>query len=207
MKREMKSLEEYVLVFPVSKLIDIGYFQGLSFNTEKYIEFILKSNECKFIKRKKAESDIKYKQLISYCILKNNDKIFTYRRGKLLTEKRLLGEYSIGVGGHITVDDPTLFGISYKEGLKREIKEEIGLINDFELQIVALLNDDSNDVGKVHFGIVCIIGVDNKEIFSKEKSINEPKFLSVSELKRKISKFENWSKICINEIEELTQIK
>lgn len=70
-------------------------------------------------------------------------------------------------------------------------------------RIVALINDDTDEVGKVHFGVIHVFKLDRPSIRSKEKSINEAKFLSIPELKKKIDKYENWSKICINEIERL----
>ncbi|MDI6603455.1 MAG: phosphoesterase [Patescibacteria group bacterium] len=203
MIKKSRHLEEHVMVFPTSLLMEAGYFQGLSFETKKYTQIILEQKNYKFMRRRDAEVDPNYKQLIPYVILKHRDSIFTYRRGKLLTEERLLGNYSIGIGGHISINDPNLFGIGYEEGVHREIKEEIGIKSKCEMKVVALMNDDANEVGKVHFGIIHIAILDSPSVMAKEKSINEAKFLSILELKKNIYKFENWSKICINEIEKL----
>jgi len=200
-----KSLEEYVLVFSASLLKELGYFQGLCFGFGKYID-IIQSN-CKFMKRENVETNYNYKQLIPYVILDHNDKIFSYRRGALLSEERLLSNYSIGVGGHISVDDPNLFTTLYEEGMNREIREEIYIDTEYVDNIVALLNDDSNEVGKVHFGIIHIFRLNKPEVRKKEKSINEPKFITIKELKKKINKYENWSKICINSIEKLLMMQ
>lgn len=203
MKRKQQNLEEYVMVFPTALLIEIGYFQGLSFEPEKYIQTILGQRNCKFVRRKDAEIDPNYKQLIPYVILRHKDSIFTYRRGKLLSEERLLGGYSIGIGGHISVNDPSLFGIGYDEGLHREMREEIKIESKYEIKTIALVNDDTDEVGKMHFGIIHLAILDNPAIMANQKSINEAKFLSIPELKKNIYKFENWSKICIGEIEKL----
>ena len=128
-----------------------------------------------------------------------------YRRGKLLAEKRLLGNYSLGIGGHISVTDPGLFGSSYDDGLKREINEEVVIESPYTQRVVALLNDDSNDVGKVHFGVVHVLTLDKPLVKPREKSINETKFLAISELQKDVEKFENWSKICIQNIQRLIQ--
>jgi len=203
MKKIFEDIEEYIMVFPTTLLKGIGYFQGLSFETKKYLEVILNQKNYKFIRRKDAEVDFNYKQLIPYAILRYKEGIFAYRRGKLLTEKRLLGNYSIGIGGHISVHDRNLFGITYEEGLYREIGEEIKIDSKYEEKIVALINDDTDEVGRVHFGVVHIFSLDRPSIEGKEKSINEAKFVSIVQLKKDIHKFENWSKICIKEIEKL----
>jgi predicted NUDIX family phosphoesterase len=201
--QDEKYLEEHVLVFPTRLLEEIGTFQGLSFDLDKYLEIILNAKNHLYLKRKEAESNPAFKQLIPYAILHCDGSVFVYRRGKLQGEKRLLGNQSIGVGGHISISDPNLFGITYEDGLKREINEEIYLETKYSQKIVALINDDSNDVGKVHFGIVHALKLEKPFIRAKEKSINETGFLSPDELQKDIDKFENWSKICIEHIQQL----
>jgi predicted NUDIX family phosphoesterase len=200
-----KYLEEHVLVFETQLLKQIGMFQGLSFELDKYLDIVLNPKNHTFTKRKEAESNPAYKQLIPYALLHCGDKIFVYRRGKLLAEKRLLGNYSLGIGGHISVTDPTLFGTSYADGLKRELNEEIYIDSKYTQRIVALLNDDSNDVGKVHFGVVHVLTLEKPLVRPKEKSINETKFLGTDELQKDIEKFENWSKICIQHLPRFVQ--
>ncbi len=198
-----KYLEEHVLVFPASLLNQAGSFQGLSFELEKFSDIILNPKNHIYIKRKEAEINPTYKQLIPYAILHCKGKIFVYRRGKLLAEKRLFDYYSIGVGGHISISDPGLFGATYEDGLKREINEEVYLESGYTQRIAAVLNDDSNEVGKVHFGIVHVLDLEKASVKPKEKSINETKFLSPDVLQKDIDQFENWSKICIQQIRRL----
>jgi predicted NUDIX family phosphoesterase len=198
-----KYLEEYVLVFPTQLLDQIGKFQGLSFELSKYLDIIFNPKNHTFLRRKEAESNPDYKQLIPYALLHCGDKVFVYRRGKLLAEKRLLGNFSLGVGGHIAVTDPGLFGTTYEDGLKREINEEVIIESPYAQRIVALLNDDANDVGKVHFGIVHALSLEKPLVKPREKSINETRFLSTAELQKDIDKFENWSIICIQHIDRV----
>lgn len=196
-------MEEYVLVFPSDLLTRIGDFQGLSFDVDKYLDIILDPKNHKYMRRLDAETDFEHKQLIPYVILHHQNKIFTYRRGKLLAEKRLMGNYSIGIGGHISVNDPTLFGTTYQEGLNREVNEEIQIETTYKEKIRGLINDDSNEVGKVHFGIIHIFSLHQPSVKPREKSINETGFWNLEELRRDIDKFENWSKICINGLDKL----
>jgi predicted NUDIX family phosphoesterase len=200
-----KQLEEYVLVFPTKLLDKIGKFQGFSLEIEKYQELILNPKNHTYLKRKEAETNPAYKQLIPYAVLHCGSDVFVYRRGKLQGEKRLHGNYSLGIGGHISVTDPALFGATYEEGLKREIKEEVLIETNFKQRLVGLLNDDTNEVGKVHFGVVHALTLDKPMVKPKEKSINETKFLNISELQKEIDGFENWSKICIQHIQQFIQ--
>jgi predicted NUDIX family phosphoesterase len=205
--QDEKYLEEHVFVFPTQLLEQRGMFQGLCFELDTYRDIIHDPKNHIFLKRKEAESNPAYKQLIPYALLHCRDKVFVYRRGKLLAEKRLLGNYSLGVGGHISVTDPGLFGTTYEDGLKREINEEVIIESPYRQRIVALLNDDSNDVGKVHFGVVHVLTLDKPLVKPREKSINETNFLSTEELRNKIDAFENWSKICIQHIDHVIDHK
>ena len=195
------------LVFETALLKQIGMFQGLSFENDKYLDIVLNPKNHTFIKRKDAESNPSYKQLIPYALLHCGDRFFVYRRGKLLDEKRLLGNYSLGIGGHISVTDPGLFSTSYEDGLTREINEEVIIESGYTQRVVALLNDDSNDVGKVHFGIVHVLTLEKPLVKPREKSINETKFLGTAELQQDIEKFENWSQICIQHIQHMLDLE
>lgn len=205
--QDEKYLEEYVLVFPTQLLEHTGMFQGVSFELDKYFDIIHNPKNHSFLKRKDAETNPAYKQLIPYALLHSGSDVFVYRRGKLLDEKRLLGNYSLGIGGHISVTDPGLFSTTYEDGLKREINEEVTIESRYTQRAVALLNDDSNEVGKVHFGVIHVLTLEKPLVKPREKSINETKFLGINELQKDIEKFENWSKICIQHIHHIVNQK
>jgi predicted NUDIX family phosphoesterase len=198
-----KDMEEYVLVVPTKLLRSIGYFQGLSMDIERYLPVLFNPDNYLYKQRKQIETDPSYKQLIPYVVIHCGQDVFTYRRGKLLGEKRLLGNYSLGIGGHISVFDPGLFGTTYQEGLQREINEEVSIECPYTERLVALINDDTNEVGQVHLGVVHSLSLERPAVKPKEKSINETKFMSLGELRSNIDGFENWSKICIEGIESI----
>ena len=152
-----------------------------------FFTILLKENH-KFMTRRDAEKNPNFKQLIPYVIFFHDNKILSYQRGVLLSEDRLLHNHSIGVGGHISIDDPNLFSTSYEDGIYREIHEELHIDTEYTEKIVALLNDDSDDVGQVHFGIIHILNVEKPLVRKKEKSINNPTFVSIKKLKNNIDK-------------------
>jgi len=197
MNRNRDGLDEYVMVFPSSLLYEAGYFNGVSFDVAKYLDVILDSGSCEFMHRRRAERDPGYKQVIPYVIFRHGDAVFSYRRGRLMTEKRLHGSYSIGIGGHISVLDPGLFGTHYDEGMQREVNEEVAVGSPYTDRRVALINDDSNDVGRVHFGVVHVFSLDKPLVKPKEKSINEARFIPAELLHERIEHYETWSQRCI----------
>lgn len=194
--------DELILVFPSTLIKQLGYFQGLSFDIDKYLPYIDKN--CKGMWRSEVEENPNYKQLIQYAILNYGDTILRYRRGKRLPESRLLDEFSVGIGGHVLANEQmSLFHPIGIKGLQREIKEELYVDTHYDDKLVALINDDSNEVGLVHFGLVHILKLEEPAIRKKEQSINQPKFVKSSELKGNIQNYESWSRICIENIDML----
>src|SRR6266516_3983358 len=143
--------EERVLCFPRKLLEEVGVFQGLSLEVEKYLPVVTSSSQLVYLNRTEAEQDKRYKQLIPYVLLICNGKILRYRRGRGGQETRLHGMYSVGIGGHIADEDHGLFSKDrgYWDGMWREIMEEVAM-DEAKEAAVAVINDDSTDVGYVH---------------------------------------------------------
>lgn len=192
---------EAVLVFESNLLDRIGQFQGYSLEAERYLDAILNSESLKFIERETAERDPRYKQLIPYVVLCWNKELFTYLRGASGGEQRLRRKRSIGLGGHIEKRDAPE-GLSgrtfYFEAIRREITEEVLIDGSYTEKIVAVLNDDTNDVGRVHFGILHIWFLQSPIVYPKEPEIDSAEFLTVSELNKKRHECESWSNIALD---------
>src|SRR5437667_2290313 len=148
--------EERVLCFQRKLLEDLGVFQGLSLEIEKYLPIVTFSSHILYLNRSEAEQDKRYKQLIPYVLIICDGKILRYRRGRGGQETRLHGLYSVGIGGHISEEDHGLFSsrLGYHEGMRRELMEEVAIDQTQEAPAVAVINDDSTEVGYVHFGVV-----------------------------------------------------
>lgn len=114
-------------------------------------------------------------QLLPYAVLRNINtrEIFMYARGKGGAEARLIGNLSIGVGGHVDrapAQDESLLDLLQEECL-REVEEEVGLCLANAPHFSHLIRDTTNNVGKVHMGILTVIDVDASAVSSKEPGI------------------------------------
>src|SRR5207245_7179115 len=107
-----------------------------------------------FRPRAEVETDPSYKQIIPYVVLRSGNLVFHYTRGQKGSEARLRALRSLGVGGHISEVDVSLFGDPYRSGLAREVAEEVHLDSPYTERCVGLINDDRTPVGRVHLGIV-----------------------------------------------------
>jgi len=204
----MNPPEENVLVIKRELFDELGAFQGLNFEPRKYLDAILSRGNNFFLPRAQAEKDPSYKQIIPYVLLTHGDDVLHYIRGKKAGEQRLVAKGSIGIGGHMNQEDELLFNYAldegaYREGVEREIAEEIKIETKFEDRIVALLNDDSNEVGQVHLGIVHIFRLAAPKVEKREAMITSLAFLPKAELLARRETLETWSQICLDSLDRL----
>jgi len=196
--------EERVLCFERKLLEELGVFQGLSLEVGKYLPVVTSASHLLYLNRSEAEQDKRYKQLIPYVLLICKDKILRYRRGKAGQETRLHGLYSVGIGGHISEEDHGLFSSDrgYQEGMRRELMEEAGLDAGKE-PAVAAINDDSTEVGCVHFGVVHIVRVPDETVASRRSGIVGPEFIPIAGAVRDPSGYESWYRFCLEHLPSL----
>lgn len=146
-----------------------------------------------------------FPQIIPYIVVRNQEgKILTYSRGKG-TEDRLHAFRSIGFGGHIDFVDvfnhPSNLISAIQVGADREIAEELGADSNITNNIKPdnIIIDYTNDVGKVHVGVLFDITLN--EVNTDTYEISDAMWLSLDEIKQSSSKYENWSRLVINYID------
>jgi len=202
--------QEHVLVIDRKVLEEIGMFNGLQFDVDKYLRRIFAPGVLRFIPRSQAEPNPAYKQLIPYVIIAHDGKYLTYVRGKRAGERRLLGNRSIGIGGHINPvdDDAPLFDMdfqnAYFSAVEREVAEEVSVKSAPTDRIVALLNDESNDVGSVHLGIVHYWTLESADVTRREQMITQMAFMTPAELHQVRDTMETWSQLCLDSLDKMT---
>lgn len=196
--------EERVLCFNRKLLEELGIFQGLSLDVVKYLPVVTSPSQVLYLNRSDAELDKRYKQLIPYVLIFCQDRILRYRRGKGGQETRLHGLYSVGIGGHISEEDNGLFSqqLGYEEGMRRELLEEVAIQTE-DIPAVAVINDDSTEVGYVHFGVVHVMQVSSEEIVGRRSGILGPEFIPVAEAMKDPSAYESWSCFCLENLDAL----
>lgn len=201
--------DESVLVIKRELFDEIGTFQGISTEIDKYLPVFLNPSNNFFIHRELAEDDPTHKQIIPYAIFKHGDKFLRYLRGKKSGEQRLASKSSIGIGGHINQDDfnsSSLEKDTYLTGIEREINEELIINCDYNNLPIALINDDSNDVGQVHLGVVHLFDLESDQVEAGEANIENLEFLSSDDLLREKDNLESWSQICVDHLDEIIKL-
>jgi len=202
----MSPSDENILVIKRNLFDQLGSFNGLNFEPRKYLDALLSRGNNFFLPREQAENDPMHKQIIPYVLLVFEEKVLYYVRGKEAGEQRLVAKGSIGIGGHLNEGDAGLFNLdeeNYNRVVEREVHEEIHLLAKFQNRIVALLNDDTTEVGRVHLGIVHVFKLAEPRVEKRERMITKLSFLDRSELMARRDSLETWSQICLDSLERL----
>ncbi|MGB9748785.1 MAG: NUDIX domain-containing protein [Candidatus Woesearchaeota archaeon] len=206
---QQEKFEREILVVPRNILFAEKSFQGfLNFEEYNYIPIILKN--FIWIKRKEAEFNPKYQQIIPYGVIVDSKSrsIFVYRRssGQAYAEKRLYNKISLGVGGHIEKEDlaeEKNYSVKniFERCLLREIREEINVENALNLFLFSLfgfLKLEDNSIDKDHFGIVYLIEMPKSKMKLNKGEISSGKFVSFKELCSLRELAEGWTSALID---------
>ena len=200
-----KKFEREILVVPRKILFREKKFQGfLNFKEYNYIPTVLKNSM--WIKRKKAEFNPYYQQIIPYGVIVDtkSKSVFVYKRSSSngYSERRLYNKISLGVGGHIEKKD--LKCNIKKSGrnvfeccLLREIREELNISKKLNLLTFGFIKLEDTSIDKDHFGIVYLIELPKSKIILNKSEIASGEFLSLEKL-YSLRKFaEGWTRALI----------
>lgn len=216
---------EQVLVFDADILKNLRNISGFSMDDchLRWTTDIIAAT--KFVDRQIAEQDESVKQIIPYTFISKGNQILTYNRSKQSGEGRLHNKWSIGFGGHINPEDMPIYKYKRLEehgasasllgrlilsfAIERELTEELDWLDRDELTMstdtIGVIYDDSDAVGRVHFGYVMNIDLTNEVGFNgpiaKENTIDNIKWLTATEI-IKLPNLENWSKLIIEKLLE-----
>jgi len=192
--------EEDILVVKRNTLFPDGDWQGLKVaNLEHCLNSI--EQHAEFHPRSQMETDTNYKQIIPYLIFQYEDKFFLMQRSSNASEKRLQSKYTLGIGGHVRAEDLKQ-GSSLFDWAQREFHEEVQYEGKFKLGTLGILNDDSDDVGKVHMGLVLMIFGESDEI-SVKSELAGGELVTFDKLIEKLPEMETWSQIIVKTLWEL----
>lgn len=212
----MSAPNEQVLVFPAHLLAPwLPHFNNGIITDQGIVRSILADvlapGATHYMDRAAAEANPDFKQVIPYCVLTKpvlrrdgrSAHYFAYSRTKKGGEGRLHDKWSVGVGGHINPvdgDDSSNYG----EALSRELYEEVSVKLDpvaaAQTPVLGVIYDDSNEVGRVHFGVAHLIGLDEDAVVrSSDPALSNGGFMSAAGISGLFDddKFENWSKLVV----------
>jgi predicted NUDIX family phosphoesterase len=81
--------------------------------------------------------------------------------------------------------------------------EELRISTRYTNHLVALLNDDSTEVGRVHLGVVHVFVLESEDVQKGEAMITDLQFLDPAQLAARREAMETWSQICFDRLDDL----
>lgn len=189
--------EEHVMVIPAADLP--RGIVGFSDNPQHMPPL----ENAEFRPRSAMEKDPSWKQLIPYVVVHHRSPdmgkvhVLTYRRGVTGGESRLHAKRSLGIGGHINPDDAEGAAGAYEAGMRRELDEELSIECDYRIETAGVIYDNSDDVGRVHLGIVHVLLVDTMDVFAREDCLEDMRFEPLTKVEGNVLKYESWSQLVI----------
>lgn len=210
------NIKESVLVIRSQSLKAAGYFEGFTPEPGRYL-YLLQERTSGYMDRAAMERDEEYKQIVIYVLVVQRGRVWCYLRGPGQGEERLHGHWSLGVGGHVNLEDRRQFNLNMaahpeqvhtwedKQNIgtlivaaTRETAEELDVSGDSHFRVIGLINDDSNPVGRVHLGVVFMMDADRCSVKAKENHMLKAGFFNLFEIARNRADFETWSQILID---------
>lgn len=189
---------ERILVIKRSELFQEPAWTGIkAVNFDNYLKLIQEKQE--FMPRNLAEENFDYKQIIPYLIFQHQDTYFLMQRKSGSSEQRLANKYSLGIGGHLREED--MKGATLFDWARREFDEEINYSGNLEITPLGILNDDSNDVGKVHVGFVFLLKGDSSNISIKSE-LQSGELFTAEQCQEKYEAMETWSQLVFDFIKK-----
>lgn len=187
--------------------------QGVSFLKVDKIHAIEPHQE--FIPRKQADQYPNTKKhLISYNFLWTEDEshdiyLFLYRRASKVSEQRLKGMVSLGIGGHINPLEEGDLNLAIHVSTQRELEEEIILTPENNTEIFEYITqakpeefdhyyirDDSNEVGTLHLGIGFPVFIPFEyRPHCAETELETIGWVKLEDVAQYVDQMENWSKM------------
>ncbi len=188
---------EEVLIVPRAELFHGGSVHGfMTRGVEAFLAVIARHSAFRL--RAQVEDDPSLKQIIPYTIVRHRDRLFLFQRSRAGGEARLHGKYSIGVGGHINRRDVEGATDIVAAGLRRELEEELRIDAPWHPRLVGVLNDESNTVSQVHFGLVHVVEVERPAVRVRESDSLSGRLADPQEVRALRDRMESWSQLILD---------
>lgn len=189
---------ELVLVLPRSVALAKGGWYGLRLGgVREVLEQIPLFGE--FRPRAEVENDPGWQQVIPHLVVRSGGRVLAMRRLRAGSERRLHGQVTLGVGGHVNAGDGPL-ETAFIAGCRREWQEEVVCPTPLVGQMVGLLKDDAGAVGRVHLGVLILVDAGTAPVAVREREKLEGRMADLDELRVAYLEMETWSQFVFDQL-------
>jgi predicted NUDIX family phosphoesterase len=227
-RRTLRTPKEEVLCVREEAFHKLLTFQGIDTDSNEILSQLLRDRQLEYVARSEAESKDNAKQFITYVLVQCGQRLLFFKRSYLSRAAEFLrGSKCIGFGGHVTAADKDILSRE-DHGLawcaRRELSEELRLpervrlpkrleesgnsdhstlklFQNVPLERLAILNDDSSEVGRRHVAVVYRAWLTDwdqmRRLHKGDSSIKGLGWIDLSNDTVDIAEFEYWSQLCL----------
>jgi predicted NUDIX family phosphoesterase len=216
-----------VLCVSEARFKNVLTFQGVDTDPTEVLKQLLQGDHLHYVARSEAEMRNDAKQFITYVLVQCGQRLLFFKRSYISRAAEFLrGSKCIGFGGHVSAADKDILshsdhGLSYcarrelseelhlTEGVKRAARDDysipdyqtLKLFQSVPLERLAVLNDDSSEVGRRHVAVVYRAWLSDWEQARRlqrgDSSIKGIGWIDLSKDTVDIAQFEYWSQLCL----------
>lgn len=227
-RRVLRTPKEEVLCVKENTFGELLTFQGIDTAPGEILTQLLQPNNLEYVARSEAETRNDAKQFITYVLVQCGQRLLFFKRSYLSRAAEFLrGSKCIGFGGHVSAADMDMlshadYGLSFcaRRELSEELKlpdkaargprkdvphppshETFKLFHGVPLERLAILNDDSSEVGRRHVAVVYRAWLSDwsqaRQLQKGDSSIKGIGWIDLSKDTVDIAEFEYWSQLCL----------
>lgn len=179
-----------------------GVWQGFlmdAHRTRHIIQLIL--NQAQWRTRFDAEKDENWQQIYPYALFKYQDQYAEFKRGVSNTsDSRLNMKYTLAVGGHVFKTDWQKAG-SLENFIQQIFHHDIQYQGNLTVKPIGIINDNSDDLGRYHIGVVFLLEGDNPNLVSNIHT--ELRLIKLADMTGEdVSFLERWSQMIYRQLRD-----
>ncbi|MEH2586259.1 HTH domain-containing protein [Bradyrhizobium sp. AZCC 1721] len=226
--RVLRTPKEEVLCVKENSFSELLTFQGVDTDPGEILTQLLQPKNLEYVARSEAETRDDAKQFITYVLVQCGQRLLFFKRSYLSRAAEFLrGSKCIGFGGHVSAADMDILshtdhGLSScaRRELSEELKlpdktrngatkdgphapshETLKLFQGVPLERLAILNDDSSEVGRRHVAVVYRAWLSDwsqaRQLQKGDSSIKGIGWIDLSKDTVDLAEFEYWSQLCL----------
>lgn len=178
-----------------------GQWQGFLMSQQHCIDLIkLVEEHADWRPREEAEQDDNWQQIYPYGLFRYQDQYLEVKRGSQTSHRRFSHKYTLGIGGHVTKQEFDQHK-SLDAWIQAMFYQDIAYEGSLTTNCLGIVNDNSDDLGKYHLGIVYLLDGDNAEL--QKTNQQEIRLVKLNEITDEdLGYLERWSQMIYRQLRD-----
>lgn len=193
-----------ILVQPNEIIFEHGAWQGFLLGDwgEYFVQ--LSEQSPQWMPREEAEENPEYQQIIPWCVFRHGHDYLILQKPQEGPHTRLYGKNSIGFGGHVLQTELEEFG-DLNTWVINRFHNEMAYQGNLTATVIGVVNDNTDDLGKKHFGLVYLLEGDTDQIQSHKGlalGLNKLTDLTLDDMQY----MDRWSQMVVRQLKDIERL-